>query len=75
MRKRSSKLLLTSLILGGVLAACSKAPPPPVVEAPKPAYPGAGTVMQDQFNVLDDAKKVEQQSLDAEAKRREEFDK
>lgn len=75
MHKRSNTLLLTTLILGCVLAACSKAPPPPVVEAPKPAYPGAGTVMQDQFKVLDDAKKVEQQGIDADAKRREEFDK
>lgn len=62
------------LILCGALAACSKAPPPPIVEAPKPAYPGAGTVMQDQFKALEDAKKVEQIQLDAEAKRRAEFD-
>lgn len=71
--------LIAVLIFASTLAACSKAPPP-VVEAPpvavasKPAYPGAGTVMQDQFKVLEDAKKVEQQGLDAEAKRREEFD-
>lgn len=68
-----SKLIIKITLLG-VLAACSKAPPPPVVEAPKPAYPGAGTVVQDQFKALEDAKKVEQQSLDAEAKRRAEFD-
>ena len=67
------KLIITLMLLG-VLAACSKAPPPPVVEAPKPAYPGAGTVMQDQFKALDDAKKVEQQTLDAEAKRRAQAD-
>lgn len=72
--------LIATLLFASALAACSKAPPPvaetpPVAEAPKPAYPGAGTVMQDQFKVLNDAKKVEQQGLDAEAKRREEFDK
>ena len=75
MHKRSNTFLLTTLIVSCVLTACSKAPPPPVVEAPKPTYPGAGTVMQDQFKVLDDAKKIEQQGIDAEAKRREEFDK
>jgi hypothetical protein len=67
-----SKIIIT-LAFCGVLVACSKAPPP-ATEAAKPAYPGAGTVMQDQFKVLDDAKKVEQQGLDAEAKRRAEFD-
>lgn len=67
------KLIITLMLLA-VLAACSKAPPPPVAEAPKPAYPGAGTVMQDQFKALDDAKKVEQQLQDAEAKRRAEAD-
>ena len=65
--------VINTLALCAVLAACSKAPPP-AAEAPKPAYPGAGTVMQDQFNVLEDAKKVEQQAIDAEAKRRAEFD-
>lgn len=74
MHKRSNTFLLTTLIVSCVLTACSKAPPP-VAEAPKPTYPGAGTVMQDQFKVLDDAKKIEQQGIDAEAKRREEFDK
>lgn len=67
------KIIITLMLLGA-LPACSKAPPPPVVEAPKPAYPGTGTVMQDQFKVLEDAKKVEQAGLDAEAKRRAEFD-
>ncbi len=66
-----SKVIIT-LALCGVLVACSKAPP--ATETAKPAYPGAGTVMQDQFKVLDDAKKVDQQGLDAEAKRRAEFD-
>ena len=66
------KIIITLMLLGA-LPACSKAPPP-VVEAPKPAYPGAGTVMQDQFKVLENAKKVEQAGLDAEAKRRAEFD-
>ena len=66
--------LIIRIILLGALAACSKAPAPPVGEAPKPAYLGAGTVMQDQLKVLDDAKKVEQQNLDAEARRRAEFD-
>lgn len=65
--------LLAVLLLSGVLVACSKAPPAGT-EMPKPAYPGAGTVMQDQFKALEDAKKVEQQGLDAEAKRRAEFD-
>ncbi len=72
MPKILSKLILVTLF-SSVFAACSKAPPP-AVEAPKPAYPGAGTVMQEQFKVLNDAKKVEQQGLDAEAKRRAEFD-
>ena len=63
---------LATLMLGGFLVACSKAPP--AAGAPKPAYPGAGTVMQDQFKALEDAKKVEQIQLDAEAKRRAEFD-
>ena len=67
-----SKVIIT-LALCGALVACTKAPPP-ATEAAKPAYPGAGTVMQDQFKVLDDAKKIEQQGLDAEAKRRAEFD-
>jgi hypothetical protein len=66
------KIIIT-LAFCGVLVACSKAPPT-AAEAPKPAYPGAGTVMQDQFKVLDDAKKVEQHAIDAEAKRRAEFD-
>ena len=66
--------IFTALLLSGVFVACSKAPPPPAAEMPKPAYPGAGTVMQDQFKVLEDAKKVEQQGLDAEVKRRAEFD-
>lgn len=67
------KLIIRTILLGA-LAACSKAPTPQVVEAPKPAYLGTGTVMQDQLKVLDDAKKVEQQNLDAEARRRAEFD-
>ena len=72
MPKILSKLVLV-VLLSNVFAACSKAPPP-IVEAPRPAYPGAGTVVQEQFKVLEDAKKIEQQGLDAEAKRRAEFD-
>ena len=70
MPKILSKLILV-VLLSNVFA-CSKAPP--IVEAPKPDYPGAGTVVQEQFKVLEDAKKIEQQGLDAEAKRRAEFD-
>ncbi len=75
---RTTSLILLTLAL--TLAACSKSPAPPeaapapITEAAKPAYPGADTVMQDQFKALDDAKKVEQQVLDAEAKRRAEYD-
>lgn len=65
--------LFSAILLSGVFAACSKAPPP-AAETPKPVYPDAGTVMQGQFKVLEDAKKVEQLGLDAEAKRRAEFD-
>ncbi len=65
--------IIEALLLATLLAACSKAPPP-AVEEPKPAYPGAGTVMQDQFKALEDAKKAEQIGLEAEAKRRAEFD-
>ena len=65
--------LVSTLALVAFLSACSKAPQP-AVEVPKPAYPGAGTVLQDQFKALEDAKKVEQIGLDAEAKRRAEFD-
>ena len=64
--------LFSALLLSCVFVGCSKAPPP-ATELPKPAYPGAATVMQDQFKVLEDAKKVEQLGLDAEAKRRAEF--
>ena len=65
--------LFSALLLSGIFVACSKTPLP-ATETPKPAYPGAGTVMQDQFKVLEDAKKVEQLGLEAEAKRRAEFD-
>jgi hypothetical protein len=55
-------------MLGLVACGASEAPPVATPEA-KADYPGAGTAIDAQAKVLNDAKKIEQQQIDAAAER------
>jgi hypothetical protein len=85
MQRTTTRLTLLTLAFLA-LGACSKSEPvapaqPAAPEAPaapaasaKPAFVGQGTIAEDQFKVLQDAKNVEQQTLDTAEKAREQMD-